>query len=147
MASFKSTSSMTPVTWVIVAAIFLVGVGTVAALALDAVPRIGSHRVISVGNENLTISGFPSTTIPLSEITDVALLQQSMREIGPGRRNHGNSLPNMWSGSWTAGTLFTYPDGVPTLRIQRANGNNVFISFEDAARTMNIYDELTAALN
>jgi len=144
----RNKSALNPRTqWLIVAMVILFSLGTIAALALDMVPRIGTNRVISVTEENLVISGFPSTTIPLSEITDVTLLQQSMREIGPGHRNHGNSLPNMWSGSWTAGTLFTYPDGVPTLRIQRTNDRNVFISFENAARTVRIYDELTAALN
>jgi len=132
--------------WWVVAGVLMLGIGTVAALALDIVPLIGQNRNVEIRDENIVISGFPSTTIPLNEITDVTLLPQSMREIGPGRRIHGNSLPSMWSGSWTVGRLFTYPDGVPTLRIERADGNYVFISYKDGSRTEAIYDELSAAL-
>lgn len=143
--SKSANSKLTGLHILIIAGISLFGLGIVLALAFDLVPRIGANRQIEVTNTNLEISGFPGLSVPLNEITNITLLPQSMREIGPGNRIRGNALSNNWSGQWTAGTLFTNPDGNPTLKIERVTGSNIFISFEDGNKTTEIYENLIAA--
>jgi len=99
--------------------------------------------VVTVDDDSIRISAMYGTSIRLVNITDISLLEQSMREIGAGSRTNGYG-GRAWKGHFNAGLLFVRPDSSPTIRIERDNGTTVFISFQDAARTISLYSELSS---
>ena len=126
--------------------------GLIAAIAITVVTTIGVGVLLLLmwqepsatvnADGSLTISGMYGTTINASEISDITLVDSSMQSIGAGRRNNGSN-GSVWRGSFEAGLLFVRPNASPTLRIDRNNAPSVFISFNDAAKTRELYRELS----
>jgi hypothetical protein len=124
-------------------------VGVMTALVLVGVGAlfiIGEREpVVSIQGENLRIRALYGTTVQLADIAEISLIEQSMREIGAGARTNGYN-GGAWRGHFTAGLLFVRPDSAPTIRIERATGRTIFISFRDEARTRELYGELVYQL-
>jgi hypothetical protein len=117
-------------------AVILVGVGILLYLG-------GREPSVTIENDTtLRISGMYGTRVPLDEITNVSILNQSMRDIGAGARTNGFN-GSMWRGRFEAGLLFVRPDASPTLRIERVGNSPIFISFSDGQDTFNLYNDLT----
>jgi hypothetical protein len=89
----------------------------------------------------LTISGMYGTTVDIADISWVSLVEQSMNEIGTGRRTNGFNS-SMYRGHFTSGLLFVRPNASPTLRIDRDSGSTIYISFNDPQKTINLYRDL-----
>jgi len=132
----SKSSRVTRVVAVAITAIFLVGVGIMFAVGLR-------EPVVTIHNDNIQISAMYGLSVDISNIANISLLDQSMREVGAGSRTNGFN-GGTWRGHFTAGLLFVTPDSSPTVRIERSNGSNIFISFRNNERTMMLYDELSA---
>jgi len=119
-------------------AITLVGVG---ALFI-----IGEREpVVTIDSDSVRISAMYGTSVALDNISDITLLNQSMRDIGAGVRTNGYN-GGAWRGHFSAGLLFVRPNVAPTIRIERVLGNDIFISFRDSASTEMLYISLAALL-
>ncbi|MCL2226018.1 MAG: PH domain-containing protein [Oscillospiraceae bacterium] len=122
-----------------ISAITLLGVG-VMFLVGEAEPAVTIH------SDHIQIRSMYGTSVPFGNITEITLIDQSMREIGAGRRTNGYAAA-AWKGHFSVGLLFVRPDSSPTIRIERSLGSAIFISFRDNARTVDVYGELTLALS
>ena len=94
---------------------------------------------VNIHNDSVHIRGLYRVSVPFSDIAGISLVPQSMREIGPGRRTNGYATGNTWQGHFQAGTLFVQADSSPTIKIQRYNGRDVFLSFRDIEQTEDLY--------
>ncbi|MCL2605397.1 MAG: hypothetical protein FWD90_13060 [Defluviitaleaceae bacterium] len=127
--------------------------GWIATIVFTAVILAGSawliiyasrEPTVTIEDNALTISGMYGTTLELAEITNVTLIEQSMNDIGAGRRRNGVNS-NVWRGYFEAGLLFVRPNASPTLRIDRTEGRPIFISFADGDETRQLYRDIQAA--
>jgi len=97
---------------------------------------------VTIENGELSISGLYGRTLNLSEISDISLLDESMREIGAGRRGNGFGGINIWKGHFAAGLLFVQANSSPTLLIEGEDGPDIYISFRDSEDTMKLFEQL-----
>ena len=79
--------------------------------------------------------------VAFSEIADVHLLDERMRDIGTGMRTGGYGGRAL-KGHFTRGLLFVRPAQSPTILIERHNAKDIYISFADSARTRELYEQL-----
>lgn len=100
---------------------------------------------VDVFDDGIRIRAMYGLSVDFSEITDIVLLDQSMREIGTGMRLNGYGGAAL-KGHFTAGLLFVRPNSSPTIRIERRHGSDIFISFRDNLRTEMLYRELTLVM-
>ena len=108
---------------------------------------VGSQDpTVKIDNGVMRISGMYGRTIDLSEVNQIALLDETMREIGAGRRNNGFGGINAWKGHFTAGLLFVQANSAPTLLIEREEGQDIFISFRDSEETIRLFEQLQIAI-
>ena len=122
------------------AVVALVTVGLVVMIvAAEREPQV------DIGADSLRIRALYGLRVDFAEIESIELLDQSMRQIGIGRRTNGYNGGAL-RGHFTSGLLFVRPHSSPTLRITRHNASDIFISFADASLTYALYGELTAAV-
>jgi len=109
--------------------------------------------VITVHRDSVQISAMYGLTVNFTDISDVLLIEDSMRDIGVGTRTNGYSgaghalKGNFRSSSQGQVLLFVYASSSPTIQITRSGGVDIFISFRDNETTRNIYTELAAAIS
>ena len=101
---------------------------------------------VNIFDDNIQIRAMYGLSVDFSEISNVSLLEQSMREIGVGRRTNGYSTGNTLKGHFTSGLLFVQANESPTIRIERNSGSNIYISFRDGEQTEMLYNELMATI-
>ncbi|MCL2500232.1 MAG: hypothetical protein FWE90_07835 [Defluviitaleaceae bacterium] len=127
--------------------------GWIATIVFTAVILAGSAWLVIyasrepeavIGDDAIIIRGMYGTTVDLSDITNVTLLEQSMRDIGAGSRRNGSS-GSTWRGYFDAGLLFVRPDASPTLRIDRTENRPIFISLADGVKTRQLFRDIQAA--
>jgi len=106
---------------------------------------------VTVDGSRIKISALYGLEINLSDVTEITLINSSMREIGIGSRTNGysttgNALKGTFSSPETGQQLlFVYSSSSPTIRISRTRGVDVFISFRNSETTITTYQELSAA--
>jgi hypothetical protein len=111
-----------------------------------------SDPAMTVDGEGLHISGVYGLTVPLGNITEVTLIEQSIRQIGGlgsrvnGVGGIGDVLKGHFSGSLGNTLVFLRADSSPTLRVERADGGDIYISFANGEKTRALHGELAAAL-
>ncbi|MCL2580589.1 MAG: DUF3784 domain-containing protein [Oscillospiraceae bacterium] len=127
------------VTTLVVGVITLVGVAALFYFG-EREPQVG------ISWDHIQIHGMYGVRVDFSEIAEITLLDQSMRDIGIGMRTNGFGGRAL-KGHFTAGLLFVMPDSVPTIRIQRTWGSDIYLSFADSERTQMVYYELVAELS
>ena len=129
---------------VIVVLIFL---GTIPLIFLGL-----REPTVNVTQSTVQIRGLYGVTFDISEISDLTLIDMTMRGIGPGRRTNGLSgIGDTLRGHFSSnelGTilLFVRSNSSPTIHIERDGARDIFISFSDNAETRRVYNELRAAL-
>ena len=102
--------------------------------------------------DDIIISGMYGLTVEYSEITDITLIGKSMSEIGTGKRTNGfggpgNALKGFFELSGDGKTLlFVSPKSSPTIRIERVDRENIYISFRGGEDTQRLYNTLKAAV-
>ena len=97
----------------------------------------------AVENNTLHIKGMYGVTLELSEISQVTLIERSMRDIGVGRRSNGVALGNTFRGQFGGKLLFINGDNPPTIHIVWHGAGDIYISFSDAQKTRALYRDLT----
>lgn len=86
--------------------------------------------------------------IDFSEINDVFLIEDSMSNIGYGRRINGfGGFGGVLKGNFKSDTigealLFVQSQSSPTIKIERANNKDVYISFKNSQSTEQLYHQL-----
>lgn len=102
---------------------------------------------VQINQDSLQVTGLYGVTINFEEITSLTLVEESMRDIGPGMRLNGTSAGGTLRGIFTAGRLFVQNAGEgPTIRIT-SPADTVFISLSESASTRRLYEDLTRAMN
>jgi len=100
---------------------------------------------VDVRQETFRIQGLYGIEVAFSEVEAITLLEQSMAEIGSGRRTNGISIPGLSArGHFAAGRLFVAPQSAPTIRIELLDGTPIYISYRDSERTRDVYGELVS---
>jgi len=109
-----------------------------------------AEPVVTVHADRIEISGMYGLEIPFDNISDVWLFHESMREIGLGSRTNGfggNALKGHFrSDELGPHRLFVYPDSPATIRITRHRGEVIFFSFKTSLKTVELYNEIRAAI-
>jgi hypothetical protein len=87
-------------------------------------------------------------TIDFSDITDISLIEKSMRAIGVGTRTNGyggfgETLKGHFKSIGLGETLlFVRSKSSPTIRIKRNGAKDVYISFRNGEDTERVYREM-----
>jgi len=106
---------------------------------------------INVRAGSIQISAMYGLEVSFANISDIALIDKSMREIGIGTRTDGYSSGGQAlkgyfsSASYGQQLLFVYSGSSPTIHITRVLGEDIFISFRNSGTTEAIYREISAA--
>ena len=130
---------------VVIIALVLVLVGAMYVLG-ERAPSVAFDA------EGVHIRAMYSADIPYSEISRVELMEKSMQDIGVGTRTNGyEGFSGTLRGHFASDSLGSYllfvtPASAPTIYIDRVDGEDVYLSFADAAQTRAVYAELTAAM-
>ena len=120
----------------------IVAIITITLAGVCALFIIGLREpAVTVSSDSVRISAMYGLTVEFSEISNITLIEESMREIGAGIRNNGFN-GGAWRGHFTAGLLFVVPDSSPTIRIERYAASTIFISFRYSMQTPMLYDRL-----
>lgn len=103
---------------------------------------------VVINNDRIKIKGMYGLSINPSEITDISLIEKSMKEIGVGRRTNGyGGLGDTLKGNFKSDTLgetllFVRAGSSPTIKIGRAGKRDIYISYKNAERTNQLYKDL-----
>jgi len=107
--------------------------------------------MIIIHNDSIQISAMYGLTINKTDITDITLVEKSMRDIGIGTRTNGyggaSLKGNFSSTEFGQQLLFVHPTSSPTIQITRANGSDIFISLRDSETTRETYLSLSSAVS
>jgi hypothetical protein len=109
--------------------------------------------VITVADNEIRIEAMYGVDIEFSDVTEISLIDQSMEEIGAGRRTNGyggfgDTLKGHFESDNLGGTalLFVKTESSPTIRLARNAQEPIYISFSDEQKTRALYEELIAAM-
>ena len=101
--------------------------------------------VINIHQNKIEIKGMYGLSVDISEIRNISLIEKSMREIGIGMRINGfggigETLKGHFRSENTGETLlFVQSNSVPTIRIERNNGKDIYLSFRNSQVTLDLY--------
>ena len=103
--------------------------------------------VINVDDGGVHIKAMYGLTVDLSEITEINLLDSSMKDLGPGQRTNGYALGGTLKGHFKSDNLgeillFVEAQSSPTLHIGRDGARDIYISFQDGEKTEALCQEL-----
>ena len=91
--------------------------------------------------------------VDFSDIANVSLLEQSMREVDVGVRvngfgGFGETLKGHFKSDSLGETLlFVYSTSSPTIRIERNSEKDIYLSFRNGEKTVSLFDEFNAVIN
>ncbi|MCL2663853.1 MAG: PH domain-containing protein [Oscillospiraceae bacterium] len=111
--------------------------------------------IVSVSGDGVSISGMYGITIRSDEITDIILIEDSMRgifaDVGAMRTNGFDGFGQAQKGYFSSleygsHIRFVQTRSSPTILIER-RAYNVFISFRDGEKTRELYNELVRLIN
>lgn len=103
-------------------------------------------------DDRLQIKAMYGISIDFSEIADVSLIEKSMNDIGIGTRTNGyGGFGGALKGNFKSDTLgeallFVQTKSSPTIKIERSEKKDVYISFVNNESTEMLYRELIAAI-
>ena len=125
--------------------VILIGVGIIMF-------RGAAEPEVYVLEGGIQITGMYGLTEDFSEITGITLIDKTMKELGPAARTNGyGGLGEALKGNFSSGEygeilLFVQSETAPTIHIGRSGGRDIFISFRDSEETVELYNEMKAAL-
>jgi hypothetical protein len=131
--------------WIDVSAVvFVLGAGV---LPVCLVILGGKEAAVKIFDDRIQITGLYGTSVNFSDITDVSLLDQTMYEIGAGKRKSGSDVGKILKGHFESESLgkmllFVQADTAPTIRLKRGNDKDIYISFKDGEATRKLYQDL-----
>jgi len=109
--------------------------------------------VVSVRLDSIRISAMYGLDINYANISEIILIDKSMKDIGIGSRINGYSSGGQaLKGHFSSAAhgqqlLFVYSGSSPTIRITRVLGEDIFISFRSSDTTKAIYSDISAPLS
>ena len=126
-------------------------IGVIVFITVSVITILGAREpVVSLSGGSIQIKAMYGLTVDLKDITAVNLMPESMSDIGAGSRTDGyGGFGDALKGNFTTtkygdALLFVRVYSAPTLRIDRAGGKPIFISFRESADTVALYNELSA---
>lgn len=129
---------------------------TVIVLAVVACMFVYGEQPLSVDveKEKIVIHGMYGISVPLADMEAVFLVEQPIGKIIPhatrtnGFGGFGGTLKGTFhSGEVDSFMLFADEAAVPTLRIVRKDGLDIYISFPGGKKTRALYDTLQERLS
>lgn len=105
---------------------------------------------VSILDDSIQIKAMYGLNIDFSEITDISLIEKSIKEMGVGIRTNGyggfgGSLKGHFKSDSLGKTLlFVQSQSSPTLKIERADEKDVYISFRNSESTEKLYHDMIA---
>jgi len=94
---------------------------------------------VTITDNAIKVAGAYGVTVYFSDIEGITLVEESMREIGAGRRRNGADTGGNMRGNFDAGLLFVRnANEGPTIRIDRRNEASVFISLDESDETRDL---------
>lgn len=103
---------------------------------------------ISILDDRIQINTMYGLDIGISEIAGIYLLEKSMSDIGIGVRTNGyGGMGGAFKGNFKSDTLgetllFVYSKSSPTIKIERTNKKDIYISFRNSEKTEQLYNKL-----
>lgn len=104
----------------------------------------------SILDDRIQIKAMHGLNIEFSEIADISLIEKSMSDIGIGTRINGyGGIGRALKGNFKSDTLgetllFVQSKSSPTIKIERTDKRDVYISFCNSESTEQLYRELIA---
>jgi hypothetical protein len=107
---------------------------------------------VVVFDNSVQIKAMYGLTIAFSDITDISLIENSMCELKVGKRVNGVDVFGTLQGHFKSDTLgetllFVRLNSSPTIRIERSNGKDVYLSFSSGEITIGLFNELKATMD
>jgi hypothetical protein len=147
----KSNDSIAKTPKVVIVAIASITV--VILIALGALFFYGEKDPdVSILDDHIQIKAMYGLNIGFSEITDISLIEKSMSEIGIGARTNGyGGIGESLKGNFKSDTLgeillFVQSKSSPTIKIERTNEKDIYISFRSVETTEQLCGELIARI-
>jgi len=141
----KSTAKQTIIAAVVISVIMLITVGIMSYQG-------SKDPIINILDNEAQIEAMYGTSIDFAEIIEISLIEKSINELGVGKRTNGyGGVGGTLKGNFSSDTLgetllFVQSKSSPTLRIERADGKDIYISFHNAETTEALYHELLASV-
>lgn len=126
---------------IVISVIVLIGIGVLFYQGMK-------EPVINIHQNKVEISAMYGLTIDIYEIKNISLIEKNMNEIGVGRRINGfggigESLKGHFRSQDIGETLlFVQSKSSPTIRIERNNNKDIYISFRNGNVTLELYRHL-----
>jgi uncharacterized membrane protein YidH (DUF202 family) len=104
--------------------------------------------VVNIYENKINIKALYGLTIDISEIKNISLIEKSMREIGVGRRINGfGGIGEALKGNFRSENpgetlLFVQSKSIPTIRIERNDKKDIYLSFRNKEMTLDLYRRL-----
>jgi len=156
MVSRSSSSSSSSSSRVNTKLGLIVGI-TITAIVLIAVSVIlinsAKEPEVTVFDNSVQIKAMYGLTINFSDITDITLLENNIRDIGNiGTRVNGADVFGTLQGHFKSDTLgetllFVHVNSSPTIRIERNNEKDIYLNFNNSEKTITLFNELNTAIN
>ncbi|ADY55273.1 hypothetical protein Sgly_0930 [Syntrophobotulus glycolicus DSM 8271] len=106
----------------------------------------------SILDHRIQIKAMYGLSIDFSEIADISLIEESMSDIGIGARTNGyGGIGETLKGNFKSDALgetllFVQSRSSPTIKIERTDKKDIYISFRNSESTEQLYRELMAAI-
>ena len=151
-ATCKIESSKTKTPKAVVIAI-IASVGMVFVLVGIMFCYGSKDPIVNIRDNDIQIKAMYGLNIDLSEIADISLIEKSMYDIGIGTRTNGYGgfgealKGNFESDIYGETLLFVQAHSSPTIKIDRIEKKDIFISFSNSEKTKQLYSELISTLS
>ena len=109
--------------------------------------------VINIHGDGIRIRAMYGLNIDFNNITDISLIEDSIRNIGVGMRTNGyGGVGKALKGHFNSRhlgnkLLFVQSNSSPTIRIERSDGKDIYLSFRNGETTTKLYHDMVTALS
>lgn len=126
------------------------GIFTIVLLVIVGIMMLYSEKEpeVNVTDQGIEIKSIYGLSVHFADLSDIILIEESMKEIGVGRRVNGyggvgDTLKGNFKSEKLGNTLlFVRANSSPTIVIERVGSKNIYISFRDGETTRRLYETL-----
>ena len=107
------------------------------------------EATVNITNDKIKISGMYGLEIDFSQVSEISLIEKSMKDIGTGRRTNGyGGLGSTLKGHFSSESLgktmlFVDRDSPYTIWIKRNNLEDIYISYSNKDKTKTLFNKLS----
>ncbi len=108
--------------------------------------------IVNVQKDSIQIKAMYGLTIDRSEISAISLIEESMDDIGVGTRINGyGGFDGVLKGTFESEALgnvllFVHEKSSPTIKIERKDKKNIYISLRNSEKTEQLYKEIKTTI-